>query len=168
VKIGIISDTHMPKRAKVIPNSLKAGLSDVELIIHAGDWSEVFVVELLEQIAPVVGVRGNIDSDEIKEKFQDKLILDINGYKIGVVHGHIGKRNRKTHERAVDAFKDQQVDCIVFGHSHIPYQQMHGKILLYNPGSPTDKRFQKEYSYGILTLQDVIATIQHYTYQDKS
>ncbi|WP_170007289.1 metallophosphoesterase family protein [Bacillus fonticola] len=166
MKIGIISDTHMPKRAKQLPERLVAGIHDVDVIIHAGDWTNLDVYHQLCEIAPVEGVFGNVDSPELKAKFTDKLVLDLKGFKIGVTHGHLGKK-KTTPARALEAFETEEVNLIIFGHSHIPYIEQKDHVVLFNPGSPTDKRFQPTYSYGVLTLNDRFS-IKHYDYDDKS
>ncbi|GAA0324101.1 metallophosphoesterase family protein [Bacillus carboniphilus] len=166
MKIGVISDTHMPKQAKQLPSHLLAGLNGVDLIIHAGDWTTLDVYHQLSSIAPVKGVYGNVDPSEIKESFQSQLLLTILGKKIGVTHGHLGKK-KTTPERAMDAFTSTHVDIVLFGHSHIPYHEKIGNTILFNPGSPTDKRFQPRYSYGILTIENEV-TINHIFYNDKN
>jgi uncharacterized protein len=166
MRIVVISDTHMPKRGKNVPKPLAKELTGADLIIHAGDWNELLVLSQLETFAPVVGVSGNVDLPEVKEVFADKKVLEINGFKLGIVHGHIGKK-KTTHERALEAFKDENLDIIIFGHSHIPYQEYHGDTLLFNPGSPTDKRFQKNYSFGILDIEENIHA-ELISYSDKT
>lgn len=165
MKIAVIADTHMPKRAKKLPQSLVNGIHDADIIIHAGDWTTMEVYRELSLIAPVLGVSGNVDTPEVKDKVGEKLIIDKQGYKIGVVHGHFGKK-KTTPERALEAFKGEALDLILFGHSHIPYKQYYGDILLFNPGSPTDKRKQPQYSYGILELGETLE-ISHHFYSTK-
>lgn len=154
MKIGVISDTHIPNRATSIPTTVLEGFAGVELIIHVGDWQDMSVYQELTRIAPVEGVAGNVDGEEIQQKFGVKKVLSINGFKIGVVHGD-GK-GKTTLKRVTEAFNNQVVDVILFGHSHIPYHQIHNGIIYFNPGSPTDKRIQKKYSYGILSLEKEI------------
>ncbi|QOR64664.1 metallophosphoesterase [Cytobacillus suaedae] len=166
MKIAVLSDTHMPKRGKKLPDLLVKELSNVDLIIHAGDWTDLEVLTQLEKYGTVVGVSGNVDTPEVRKYFGDKKMLELNGFKIGIVHGHIGKK-KTTPERALEAFKDENLDVIIFGHSHVPYQEYSEGTLLFNPGSPTDKRFQKNYSFGILELTDTIQATIHY-YHDKT
>lgn len=165
MRIGIISDTHMPSRAKQLPQALKKGLSGVDMILHAGDWTKLDVVDALQQIAPVDGVAGNNDGEDIIRKFGRKKILTLAGYRIGMVHGDGYKKT--TEVRAWEAFAGEKVDIILFGHSHVPFLREHQGVLVFNPGSPTDKRRQPRYSYGILTLGDT-AKAQHFYYDDKS
>lgn len=165
MRIGIVSDTHIPMRAKNLPQALVKGLQGVDYILHAGDWVSLYVAEELAKIAPVDGVAGNNDGDEIIARFGKEKILTFMGFRIGIVHGD-GYR-KTTEERAYETFADAQVDVIIFGHSHAPYAQQRGQVLLFNPGSPTDKRRQKEFSYGILDLgKEIVA--QHFYYSDKS
>ncbi|KAB3537310.1 metallophosphoesterase family protein [Alkaliphilus pronyensis] len=155
MEIGIISDTHMPKRAKKIPHEVLTAFKDVDLIIHAGDLCNEAVIKELEALAPVNAVCGNIDDISLQQKLPKKLNINANGFLIGVIHGDGGKRG-KTLDRAVEAFKEDNVDCIIFGHSHIPHISLRGEVLLFNPGSATDKRRNRYFSYGLLTIKDKI------------
>ena len=163
--IGVVSDTHMPRMAEKLPMELVKGLESSDMIIHAGDWSEWSVYEALQQIAPVEGVAGNADSMEIVELLGLSKLLLIQGCRIGVVHGHGTKGT--TESRAMRAFEEQKADCIIFGHSHIPLLKYSGQVLLFNPGSPTDKRRQPLFSYGIIEIEDGILRARHVFYNDK-
>jgi len=153
--IGVISDTHIPDRGKRIPLEVIRGFQQVELIIHAGDICGNFVLDELKAIAPVKAVVGNTDGQELKKWLPYKNIIDIKGFKIGIIHGDGGKRSN-TRQRVVDAFKNDQVNCIVFGHTHQAYNKVNKNILLFNPGSPTDKRKNIYYSYGLLNIKNII------------
>ncbi|OCA90806.1 YfcE family phosphodiesterase [Bacillus sp. FJAT-27225] len=148
MKIVVISDTHIPKRSKQLPDELLEEASSADLIIHAGDWQTAQVLEELSTFAKVEGVVGNVDGPELTALLPFKKVIEANGYRIGIVHGH-GK-GKTTEKRAIDAFCEEEVDCIVFGHSHIPVLRYEQDILLFNPGSPTDKRRQKYFSFGII------------------
>lgn len=163
MKIIVLSDTHMPKKSKTFPKPLVQAISTADLIIHAGDWQTVDVYYALLTYGQVHGVTGNVDSPELHELLPEKLVLSLEGYKIGVVHGH-GQR-LTTERRALEAFADVSVDCIIFGHSHIPVKKETGGILLFNPGSCTDKRRQPEYSFGIVTVNPTGITAEHIFFQ---
>ncbi|HEX7065476.1 MAG TPA: metallophosphoesterase family protein [Bacillales bacterium] len=165
MKIGLVSDTHMPGHAKALPQALRKGFEDVDLIIHAGDWQTLDVYEQFREIAPVEGVAGNVDGNDVISRFKQKKLLELEGYRIGLVHGHLGN-GRTTPERALRTFEGENVDLIVFGHSHIPYDKEIDGIRLFNPGSPTDKRRQAEFSYGLLTLDDGLS-LRHVYFKDK-
>ncbi|MEB1809287.1 MAG: metallophosphoesterase [Bacillaceae bacterium] len=164
MKIVVVSDTHMPRKAKELPPRLLRDLKTADLIIHAGDWQIISVFEELSKYARVVGVSGNVDGPDIKSHFKEKLILSINGFKIGVVHGHGQKLT--TEKRALATFKEDHVDCIIFGHSHIPILKRVENVLLFNPGSATDKRKQTHFSYGILHIGESIEA-EHIFYETK-
>lgn len=154
MKVVIVSDTHMPKKGNSLPEKLLKELETVDHIIHAGDWSTIEVYEKLASYAPVTGIQGNVEEDEIMDKFPDKQLLTLNGYTIGIVHGH--GSGKTTEGRAFDAFINDSVDIIVFGHSHIPLLRYFKKRLLINPGSPTDKRTNPYYSFVVMNLNEEI------------
>ncbi len=165
MNIAVISDTHLTSRSKGLPAQLIEGIRGVDLILHAGDWTDVSVLKALEAIAPVKGVTGNNDGADIHQHFNETLLLDIGSFRIGVTHGH--SFSKTTLDQAMDTFAHERVDVIIFGHSHIPYLEQHGGIWVLNPGSPTDKRRQPRYSYATMKVTDTIAIELHY-YDDKS
>lgn len=150
--IGVISDTHMPKRALALPKEVWDGLQGVELILHAGDLADESVLTELEKIAPVYAVHGNIDPPELKAKLPEKRIIEYKGFRIGLTHG--AGEYGSTLGRVMDAFRDEELHAIVFGHSHKPYNERINGTLIFNPGSPTDKRFEVYYSYGLIIPQE--------------
>jgi putative phosphoesterase len=161
----VVSDTHLGQHVQQLPAALKEGLQGVDLILHAGDWISIHVAAMLEEIAPIEGVAGNNDGNDIIERFGRSKILKLDTYKIGMIHGD---GFRKTTElRALEAFSQDAVDVIIYGHSHIPKEDHHNGVLLFNPGSPTDKRRQPQYSFGILELGKTVRA-EHYYYADKS
>jgi len=164
MKIAVVSDTHMPHMAKYLPRKLVEGLQDADYILHAGDWTTLDVYDELQLFAPVDGVAGNNDGMEIVRKFGYAKIVAFGSKRIGIVHGHGAAGT--TEERAYHAFKSEKVDCIIFGHSHVPVMKEIGGILMFNPGSPTDKRRQPQYSYGWLEISDKLKA-RHIFYDDK-
>jgi putative phosphoesterase len=133
--VGLISDTHVPKRAGCIPQKVFEIFANVDYIIHAGDLVELSVVDELEQIAPVLAVQGNMDSLEVTDAFPKINSLKIFGWKIVV-----------THDQSIlyDSHKMQEItqekdfDVFVYGHTHTSDIRRDGKIIFINPGSPTD------------------------------
>lgn len=153
ITIGVVSDTHIPSRGKAIPDIVLKEFRSVDMIIHAGDLLKDYVVYELEELAPVHAVAGNNDDLFIQDKLGKKKIIDIGGVKIGITHGHIGYGGNAL-KNAINIFKNDSVNCVVFGHSHIPYNEEIDGVLFFNPGSPTDKRRQPHYSYGIIKIKD--------------
>ena len=153
MRIGVLSDTHIPLAAGRLPQKVMDGLTGVDLILHAGDIVEYSLIKTLETIARTEAVCGNMDSFGIRKILPDKKIVQAGNFSIGLIHGfgspfNLTKRIRNQfHER---------VDAIVFGHSHSQMNKVIDGVLFFNPGSPTDKVFAKSNSYGILTVNDDI------------
>ncbi|WP_099156925.1 metallophosphoesterase family protein [Virgibacillus ndiopensis] len=154
MKIVVTADTHISNKGKQLPTCLLNECRTADLIIHAGDWKSLEVYNTLSSYGEVKGVYGNVDKDAVKEFFPLQQVVEVNGYKIGIVHGHGDKKT--TEKQALAAFYDKEVDVIVFGHSHIPLIRYFKHVLLINPGSPTDKRKLPYYSYGILEMEERI------------
>lgn len=165
MKIVVISDTHLPRMAKQLPNKLVDELEIADLIIHAGDWQTLDVYDTLAKYTEVVGVYGNVDSEQVRAKFKEKEIIQAGSFTLGVTHGHGTKGT--TDERARAMFAHDDVDCIIFGHSHIPVKKYVKDVLLFNPGSATDKRRQPRYSFGVITISDQLHAT-HVYYDNKT
>ena len=131
--IGLISDTHIPDRARIIPQNVIDAFSDVDLILHAGDLTSLDVVEELEKIAPVMAVQGNMDRVNGINLPKAKT-LEVEGVKIGIVHGEVYPRADT--QQLVYLAKQLDVDILVSGHSHQPKIEKTDGVLLINPGSP--------------------------------
>jgi len=168
MKIAVVSDTHMPRFAKALPFALRQGFAReaVGLILHLGDFTAPDVADLFAAIAPFDAVAGNNDGDELVRRFGRRKVIGVEGVRIGLTHGD-GVR-KTTLERALDAFADDGVDVILFGHSHAPYCARHRDVWVMNPGSPTDKRRNPRYSWGVLEIRDGgVFPALHY-FDDKS
>lgn len=148
MRVGVIADTHIPARAKAIPEAVLAAFAGVDLILHAGDLVDVAVLDTLRALAPTYAVAGNNDPPGAGLPLTRELSLA--GYRIGLTHGHVGT-GKSTVERAVSHFPG--LDCVVFGHSHIAYSAWHGITLAFNPGSATDRRRSPHCSFGMLYLE---------------
>ena len=153
--IGVISDTHIP-HFKKLPEAIWEHFAEVELIIHAGDLSVLSVIAELETIAPVVAVQGNVEYEELVRKLPIKCEIVIGNCRIGIVHilGDASNRVLLAHQEFPTA------RCVVFGHSHIPYNQEHEGQLLFNPGSATDRRRQPRCSIGLLYIDDALRSVR--------
>jgi putative phosphoesterase len=157
----------MPRHARELPAALHEGLRGVDVIVHCGDMIDAMAIPLFEAIAPLEAVAGNNDPANLVHRFGKRKILEFGEVRIGVIHGHDGA-GRSTLARAQNAFKGEHVDAILFGHSHVPYCEWHDGVLLFNPGSPTDRRRQPEFSYGILRVSGTSIHPQLCYYGDKS
>ncbi|WP_285043483.1 metallophosphoesterase [Plantibacter sp. LMC-P-059a] len=138
----LISDTHLPKRAKALPDAVWAAVDAADLVVHAGDWVDEATLDVLEQRATrLVGVFGNNDGPELRARLPEVARFEVDGVRFAVVHetGSAAGRER----RADEAYPD--TDVLVFGHSHIPWDTVSpAGLRLLNPGSPTDRRRQPE------------------------
>lgn len=131
--IGLISDTHIPDRARVLPQNVLDAFSDVDLILHAGDLTSPRVLDELEQLAPVMAVQGNMDRVNGIDLPKAKVI-EVENLKIGVIHGEVYPRADS--DQLVYLAKELEVDILISGHSHQPKIEQKEGILLLNPGSP--------------------------------
>ena len=154
MKIGILSDTHLANITEDFKETIKTVFNGVDMIIHAGDMTGIAVFDYLSYWN-LVAVRGNMDSHDLRNLLPEKRTEEIMGRKIGIIHGrgsHHGIENRVLREF-------QNVDLIIFGHSHVPLKAKRGNVLLFNPGS-----YRSSYSYrgtvGTIEIGDDIA-LQH-------
>jgi putative phosphoesterase len=169
IAIGVISDTHMPRFGKALPAALREGFERerIDVIVHCGDIVDAQAIPWFEAIAPFEAVAGNNDTRELVRRFGHKRILEFGNVRIGVTHGHEGI-GRSTLARAQNMFKDDSVNAVLFGHSHVPYCAWHDDVLYFNPGSPTDRRRQPNYSYGIIRITNDTIEPRLVFYGDKS
>jgi len=140
-----MSDTHLPKRAKELPAPLLAELPHADVVIHAGDWVDVATLDLLESRSNrLLGVYGNNDGPALRARLPEVARAELEGLRLGVVH-ETGAAQGREH-RCAARFPD--LDVLVFGHSHIPWDTTAPTGLrLLNPGSPTDRRRQPHCTY---------------------
>ena len=147
-----ISDTHVPKRARDLPHSLWVAIGSADVVVHAGDWVDVALLDQLEQRSRrLVGVYGNNDHGALRERLPEVAWVELEGLRLAVVHETGGAAGRE--RRCAERFPD--VDVLVFGHSHIPWDTVAPNGLrLLNPGSPTDRRRQPNGTYLTATVDD--------------
>lgn len=131
--IGLISDTHIPDRARILPQNVIDAFSDVDLILHAGDLTSPKVIDELEEIAPVMAVQGNMDRANGINLPKAKVI-EAEDLRIGLVHGEVYPRADS--QQLLYLARELNVDILVSGHSHQPKIEQSEGILLLNPGSP--------------------------------
>lgn len=152
-RIAVVSDTHIPARARALPPWLFELLQGVELILHAGDLVDDTVLDELRALAPVEAVAGNMDPYSLHRSLGRKKLVRIGAVTVGLVHGDGSRSNTLT--RALETFRQvtPQPQAIVFGHSHRPLCRHYEGILMFNPGSATDPRRSPQPSCGFLTVE---------------
>ncbi|MDL5351313.1 metallophosphoesterase [Microbacterium sp. zg-YB36] len=147
----LISDTHVPARARVLPAAVLRAADAADLVIHAGDWVTASVLDELEQHVEVLGVYGNNDGADLRARLPEIARREIEGVRFAVVHETGQARGRD--ERMQQTFGDS--DVLVFGHSHIPWDTTApGGLRLLNPGSPTDRRRQPRHTMMTARVED--------------
>ncbi|WP_217809193.1 metallophosphoesterase family protein [Agreia pratensis] len=139
-RIVMIADTHLPKRAKVLPTELWSAIDAADVVLHAGDWVDVATLDELEaRSTRLEGVYGNNDGPELRSRLPEVARFDVERVRFAMVHETGASSGRE--ERMARTFDD--TDVLVFGHSHIPWDsQSASGLRLLNPGSPTDRRRQ--------------------------
>jgi uncharacterized protein len=150
-RIVLVSDTHVPKRARDLPDPLWSAIESADLLVHAGDWVDVRLLDECQRRARrLVGVHGNNDHGVLRDRLAEVARLEVEGIRFGVVHETGPARGRE--ERCSARFGD--LDVLVFGHSHIPWDSTtESGLRLLNPGSPTDRRRQPHCTYMTATVE---------------
>jgi uncharacterized protein len=147
VLLAIVSDTHLPRGTRRLGSACIERLETAELILHAGDFVALSVMEELQALGPpVAAVHGNVDSAELCDLLPAQRIVEAGGARIGMVHDAGPAAGRL--ERLRRAFAG--CDAVVFGHSHIPlHERAPDGFQIFNPGSPTDRRRQPQHTMGL-------------------
>lgn len=150
MRLVLISDTHLPVRAKKLPAPVWDAVDEADVVIHAGDWVSVGLLDELEsRAARLVGCWGNNDGPELRARLPEVARVTLDGLSVAVVHETGSAKGRA--ERCAAAYPG--VDLLVFGHSHIPWDTTApGGLRLLNPGSPTDRRRQPYCTYQTATI----------------
>ncbi|MDF3293914.1 metallophosphoesterase family protein [Streptomyces silvisoli] len=145
MRLLLTSDTHLPKRAKKLPEELLEQMELADVVVHAGDWVDLATLTLFtSRTQRLIGVYGNNDGPELRARLPEVARAELDGLRFGVVHETGPTRGRD--QRCAQRFPD--LDVLVFGHSHIPYDSTApGGLRLLNPGSPTDRRRHPNCSY---------------------
>jgi uncharacterized protein len=147
--IAVISDTHLPRGARRLPEACVERIAAADLLLHAGDFSTLEVLRELEAIGPpVLGVHGNVDSADLRRLLPAERVVEAEGAQVAMVHdagpraGRLERMRRRFGERA---------DALVFGHSHTPlHEEAHDGFQILNPGSPTDRRRAPAHTMGLI------------------
>jgi putative phosphoesterase len=144
-RLVIIADTHVPKRARDLPPELWQAIEAADVVLHAGDWVDVALLDALEDRARrLVAVFGNNDGRELRQRLPEVARVRLGGVEVAVVHETGPAKGRE--DRCSRGYPD--VDVLVFGHSHIPWDSTtESGLRLLNPGSPTDRRRQPRCTY---------------------
>jgi hypothetical protein len=154
VRIAIISDTHMPKRGRPLPDACVARLRQADLIVHAGDFVRREVLAELRGYGEIAAVHGNVDEPELRDELPAQRTVELPGdggtVRIAITHngGPANGRLARAQQRFPEA------DALIFGHSHIPLHETDPVtgFQLFNPGSPTERRRAPRHTMGVATV----------------
>ena len=149
MRLALISDTHLPRGGRRLPDACVERLRTADAIVHAGDVMEASVLDELEALGPPVhAVRGNVDSSELQARLPATRVLEAEGARIVIVHdaGPAAGRLARMRRRFPGA------DAVVFGHSHIPLHEAQEGFQVFNPGSPTERRRAPHHTMGVATV----------------
>jgi len=148
MKIGLISDTHLSSDR--LPQPILEVFREVDAILHAGDLVTLKVLRPLEGIAPVTAVQGNMDLPGVRFDLPPKTVIQAEGHRIGLIHGHRVPHPQRVlpppidfdamHRYLLSEFQGEDVSCIVYGHTHQPHIGTYREVLMVNPGSATRGR----------------------------
>lgn len=152
MRLLIMADTHVPRRARDLPAQVWSEVDAADVVVHAGDWVDVATLDALSaRSRRLIGVYGNNDGPALRDRLPEVADAEIEGVRLTVVH-ETGPANGRE-QRCARRFPD--VDVLVFGHSHIPWDTVAAdRLRLLNPGSPTDRRRQPYCTYLTAQLGD--------------
>jgi putative phosphoesterase len=149
VELAIVSDTHLPRGRRRLPDACLARLVAADAILHAGDFTALSVLRELEALGPPVhAVHGNVDGPDVRALLPEARVVSAEEARIAMVHDAGPARGRLARLRR----RFPNADAVVFGHSHIPLHESGGGFQIFNPGSPTDRRRQPVHTMGVATV----------------
>lgn len=156
-KIAVISDTHVPDRFDALREQVFDEFQGVDLVLHAGDATDFSVIQDLRGIAEVIAVYGNMCNNSMRDEVPFKCIIHVGNFKIGLIHGH-GFSPHALQKSLLEEFKRDGFtpDCIVYGHTHIPQNEIIDGVLFFNPGAGNPPTNGLPTSVGFLDIDSVI------------
>ena len=157
MRIALISDTHLPRGSRRLPDECVDRLRAVDLILHAGDLMRLPVLRQLESYGPVVAVYGNVDDREVRAALPEVASVDAGAVTFGLVHDAGPAKGRLARLRR----RFPEANAVVFGHSHIPLHETSSDgFQIFNPGSPTERRRAPRHTMGIATVAGGAVTFE--------
>lgn len=144
--IALLGDTHMPRGTRALPEECLRLLDEAEAILHVGDFTELSVLESLRDFAPVHAVHGNMDEWPVRDALPKRLVTEVEGLRIGLVHDAGTGPSRPARLRAWFP----HCDLVAYGHTHVPEVSQAGDVWIVNPGSPTERRSAPEHTMAVI------------------
>jgi putative phosphoesterase len=151
MKIGVISDTHLREPHPEFKKLIELHFEKVDMIFHVGDFTDWKVASYLSSLKELIAVCGNMDPPDVRRAFPQQRVVELQGFRIGLTHG--GGPPFGIESRIRDELDD--VDAIVYGHTHTPANHRVKNLFFFNPGSPT-RSFTDQGTLGILSIGEKI------------
>ena len=158
MRIAIVSDTHMPRGDRAVPEPCVAAMRSADLLVHAGDLSSAEVLDWLESLGPPLkAVHGNVDSAAVRERLPEVAEFTVEGHRIAVTHdagaakGRLGRLRRRF----------PGADAAIFGHSQLPLHEEEAGFQIFTPGSPTERRRAPRHSFGTAEASGGVLRFEH-------
>jgi putative phosphoesterase len=149
--VAVISDTHMPRGGRRLPDGCVERIAAAELVLHAGDMMTAAVLAEIEAIGPpVMAVQGNMDDAELRKRLPVERVVVAGGARIAMLHDAGPRAGR--FQRLRRRFGDR-ADAVVFGHSHLPLHEACDGFQIFNPGSPTERRRAPRHTMGMARVE---------------
>jgi uncharacterized protein len=150
-RVVVVADTHMPRRNRELPRPLLEAFAGADAIFHLGDFTTVEMLDNLRRYGPVHAVYGNNDDAELTATLPLVARIEIGARQFLLMHGHVGGPTAVLAARATCGG-----DAVLFGHSHRPFCSTEGGRLLFNPGSPTERRWSEYRSFGVIEVGETL------------
>jgi putative phosphoesterase len=158
VRIAVISDTHMPRGERRVPDACAEALRAADLIVHAGDFSDIEVLDWVESLGPpTVTVAGNVETAAVRERLPVEAEFSAEGHRVAVIHDAGPAKGRLSRMRR----RFPEAEAVIFGHSHIPLHEADQGFQIFNPGSPTERRRSPRHSFGIAEATPESLSFRH-------
>jgi putative phosphoesterase len=158
VLVAVISDTHMPRGSRQLPERCIELIAQADAVIHAGDICTLQVLGMIEHIGSrVYAVRGNVDDASLHQRLPISRQLELNGWRVGLIHdaGVASDRLERLRSRFPEA------NAVIFGHTHRPQHEIRGDFQIFNPGSPTERRRSPRRAMGLMRVTGNALRFEH-------
>jgi putative phosphoesterase len=156
LKIGVLSDTHVDDISE-LPYDVVNSLRKTDLIIHLGDYHSKELVDELKQFSDFHGITGNHDGPSIRAVLPDQDIVEVNGKRLALVHGHGCLMPFGFRYGLLKRFKGEKIDALLYGHTHVTQNHFMSGVLFFNPGSAVGRFPSHNSSFGILNVTESIS-----------
>ena len=158
MRVALISDTHLPRGDRALPQRCIDEISSADLLLHGGDIRTAETLSWLGTLgAPVIAVRGNVDSPELAESLPEEISVELEGVTVSMLHDAGAAKGRLARMRS----RFPESDVVIFGHSHMPLHEEAVGFAIFNPGSPTERRRAPTHTMGIAEISAGTIELRH-------